>query len=104
LELPLIQELYEKNKDRNDIQIITLNIDSDEKLVEPFLKKNNFSFPSLFAKPFVERFEGPIGIPTTWIVDSAGNIRNELLGYSSSNSDWVAQTMKRIENVNSAAK
>jgi thiol-disulfide isomerase/thioredoxin len=104
LELPLIQALYEKTKDRDDIQIITLNIDSDETLVKPFLVKNNFSFPSLFAKPFVNKFAGPIGIPTTWIVDSAGNIRNEILGYSSSNSDWVAQTMKRIENVNSAAK
>jgi thiol-disulfide isomerase/thioredoxin len=104
LELPLVQALYEKIKDRADIQIVTLNIDSDDKLVEPFLKKNNFSFPSLYARSFVEKFAGSIGIPTTWIVDSGGTIRNEILGYSSSNSDWVAQTLKRIENVNLAAK
>jgi thiol-disulfide isomerase/thioredoxin len=99
LELPFIQELYEQNKNRGDIQVITLNMDADQNLVEPFLKKNKFSFPSLFAKSFMDKFAGSIGIPMTWIVDSTGTIRNETLGYSSSSSDWVSQTMKRIENV-----
>ena len=104
LELPLIQELYEKSKDRSDIQVITLNIDTDQNLVEPFLKKNKFSFPSLFGKSFMDKFAGSIGIPMTWIVDSAGTIRNETLGYSSSSTDWVSQMLKRIEDVKSAAK
>jgi thiol-disulfide isomerase/thioredoxin len=104
MELPLVQGLYEKSKDRSDIQVITLNVDSDRDVVEPFLKKNDFSFPSLFAKSFMDKFAGPVAIPVTWIVDSAGTIRNETLGYSSSSSDWVSQTLKRMEEIKSAAK
>ncbi len=99
LELPYVQELYEKSKGRGDIQVIALNIDSDQSLVEPFLKKNNYSFPSLFAKPFMESFAGSIGIPMTWIVDSTGTIRNETLGYSSSNTEWVSQMLKKMESI-----
>jgi thiol-disulfide isomerase/thioredoxin len=103
-ERPLVQELYEKSRERSDIQVITLNIDSEKNLVEPFLKKNNFSFPSLFATSFMEKFAGSVSIPMTWIVDSTGAIRNETLGFSSSNTDWVAQTLKRIEEVKSSTK
>lgn len=101
-ELPLVQELYKQSKDRSDIQVITLNVDSDQSLVEPFLKENKYSFPSLFAKSFMDGFAGPIGIPLTWIVDSSGKIRNETLGYSSSNTDWVGQTLKRMESIKTA--
>lgn len=103
-ELPLVQELYEKSRDRSDIQVITLNIDSEQNLVEPFLKENKYSFPSLFAKSFMDGFAGSIGIPLTWIVDSSGTIRHETLGFSSSNTDWVSQTLARMENTKSAAE
>jgi thiol-disulfide isomerase/thioredoxin len=96
-ELPLLQKLYEQIKDRSDIQVITLNVDSDPKLVEPFLKQNKYSFPSLFAKSFVDKFAGPIGIPMTWISDSSGTIRDQVLGFSGASSDWISQTLKRIE-------
>jgi thiol-disulfide isomerase/thioredoxin len=103
-ELPLVQELYEKSKDRGDIQVITLNMDSEQNLVEPFLKENKYSFPSLFAKSFMDTFAGSIGIPLTWIVDSSGTIRHETLGYSKTNTDWISQTLALMEDVKSAPK
>jgi thiol-disulfide isomerase/thioredoxin len=36
-ELPHLQKLYEQVKNRDDIQVITLNVDEDLSLVEPFL-------------------------------------------------------------------
>jgi thiol-disulfide isomerase/thioredoxin len=98
-ELPLLQKLYEQIKDRNDVQVITLNVDSDPKRVEPFLKKNKFTFPSLFAKSLVADFVGNIAIPTTWISDATGTIRTETLGFSGGGPDWVSQTLKTIENI-----
>ena len=86
-ELPHLQKLYEQAKDREDIQIITLNIDEDKSLVEPFLKSNNFSFPALFAQPFVEKFAGKIGIPTTWISDKTGTIYAASLYFGMAMSD-----------------
>jgi thiol-disulfide isomerase/thioredoxin len=104
LELPHLQKLYEQVKDRGDIQIVTLNIDEDQSLVEPFLKANNLSFPSLFAQSFVDKFAGKIGIPTTWISDQAGTIRMETLGFNGASPQWFEQTLKNIESVRSSAK
>jgi thiol-disulfide isomerase/thioredoxin len=104
LELPHLQKLYEQIKDRDDIQIITLNIDEDKSLVEPFLKSSNFTFPSLFAQPFVKTFAGSIGIPTTWISDKTGIVRLETLGYSGSGPQWLAQAINNIESINNSIK
>jgi thiol-disulfide isomerase/thioredoxin len=98
-ELPLIQKLSEKIKDRRDIQVIALNVDENTNLVVPFLKENGLSFPSLTAKSFVDGFAGHIGIPTTWVSDATGTICLETVGFSGSSSDWVAQTLKQIESV-----
>ncbi len=103
-ELPFLQQLYEQVKDRKDIQIITLNIDQDQSLVGPFLQKNKFSFPALFAASFVKEFAGSIGIPTTWISDATGTIRSEMLGFGGDGQDWIPQTLKQIESVRTAAK
>jgi len=103
-ELPHIQKLYEKTKNRSDIQILTLNIDQDRTLVEPFLKENNFSFPSLYARSFVEKFAGPIGIPTTWISDTAGKISFETLGFGGNGPQWLDQILNQLETVSGSAK
>jgi len=103
-ELPHLQKLYEQIKDRSDIQIITLNIDEDMSLVEPYLKSNKFTFPSLYSKPFVDKFAGSIGIPTTWISDALGTIRFESLGFGGDGTDWGPRTLNQIESVGSARK
>jgi thiol-disulfide isomerase/thioredoxin len=103
-ELPLLQQLYEQVKDREDIQVITLNVDQDQDLVGPYLQKNKYSFPTLFAESFVKGFAGPIGIPTTWISDSSGTIRSEVLGFGGNSQEWVPLTLKQMESVRAAAK
>ncbi len=101
-EAPLLQKLYEQIKDRGDIQVITLNVDEDVSLVEPFLKENKYTFPVMLAKSFVDGFAGPIGIPTTWIADTGGTIRFEVLGFGGDSGQWLDQTLKQFENVSSA--
>ncbi len=98
-ELPQLQKLYEQVKNRDDIQVITLNVDEDTSLVGPFLNENNYTFPSLLAETFVDGFAGSIGIPTTWVADAAGTIRIEHLGFGGSGEQWVQQTLKQMESV-----
>ena len=99
LEHPYLQKLYERIKDRDDIQLITLNIDEDRSLVEPYLKENKLSFPSIYANSFVKEFAGSIGIPTSWISDSTGTIRYESVGFGGDTSQWVENTLQQIESV-----
>ncbi len=95
VELPQIQKLFDQVKNRQDIQVITLNVDENPGLVEPFLKQNNYTFPSLFARSFVEDFAGP----TTWISDATATIRLETVGYGGDSGDWVQDTLSQIEGV-----
>jgi hypothetical protein len=88
-----------KPQGSGDIQVITLNIDQDAALVEPFLKQNKYTFPVLLAKPFVDGFAGPIGIPTTWISDAGGSIRLEVLGFSGDSEEWQQETLAQMQRV-----
>jgi thiol-disulfide isomerase/thioredoxin len=98
-ELPHLQQLYEQIKSRGDVQVITLNVDENQSLVEPYLKENKYTFPSLFAKSFVDGFSGPIPIPTTWTSDALGTIRLEALGFGGDGSQWVTRTLKQMESI-----
>jgi thiol-disulfide isomerase/thioredoxin len=98
-ELPHLQQLYEQVRNRGDVQVITLNVDENLSLVEPYLKENKYTFPSLFAKSFVEAFAGPIPIPTTWTSDALGTIRLEALGFGGDGSQWVTQKLKQMESI-----
>jgi thiol-disulfide isomerase/thioredoxin len=99
VELPHLQKLHDKLKDREDVQVITLNVDDNTGLIEPFLKENNYSFPVLLAKSFIDAFTGPIGIPTNWISDRAGSLRLESLGFSGDGEEWLKQTLEQMEKV-----
>jgi thiol-disulfide isomerase/thioredoxin len=52
-ELPKLEKLYEKVKDRSDLQILTLTIDEDLGAVAPFMKEKGYTFPVLPAYSFV---------------------------------------------------
>jgi thiol-disulfide isomerase/thioredoxin len=95
-ELPHLQKLYEKVKDRTDLQILTLNIDEDPGLVAPFLKENNCTFPVLPAYAFVFGLLDVVGIPQNWIVDSRGEWR-WTGGPDLTNSEWKSAILKQLE-------
>jgi thiol-disulfide isomerase/thioredoxin len=99
LELPHLQKLHDKVKEREDVQVITFNVDDNAGLVEPFLQENNYTFPVLLARSFVDEFAGPLGIPTNWISDRAASIRVESLGFGGDGEEWMKQALDQIEKV-----
>ncbi|MGC8760867.1 MAG: redoxin domain-containing protein [Bryobacteraceae bacterium] len=96
-ELPLLQKLYERTKDRTDVQVITFNIDEEAGLVAPFVKENGFTFPVLLAYDFVNRLLDVIGIPQNWLLDSKGMWIATQLGLDSTDSDWVNTMLGKLE-------
>lgn len=44
MELPYVQKLSEQMKESKDALILTLNIDEELGLVEPFMKENKYTF------------------------------------------------------------
>jgi len=97
-ELPHLQKLYEKVKDRTDIQILTFNIDEDLGLVEPFMKEKGYTFPVLPAFSFTLGLLDGIGIPQNWVVDPHGDWRWTQLGFDGA-PDWGESVVQRLESV-----
>ncbi|HEU5181350.1 MAG TPA: TlpA disulfide reductase family protein [Candidatus Polarisedimenticolia bacterium] len=97
-ELPHLQKLHEKLRGRSDVQLLTFNIDGNPGVVEPFMKKQGYTFPALPAGPYVTRFVGSVGIPRNWIVNREGTLISEQVGYGSQgDQQWIEQIMAQID-------
>jgi thiol-disulfide isomerase/thioredoxin len=81
-ELPYVERLQQRLAGRDDVQLLTLNLDFNPGLVKPYLRRNHFTFPSLFATAWYAKAVEEKSIPRTWVVDGAGVVRFEQLGFS----------------------
>ena len=97
-ELPHLEKLYRKLKDRSDLQILTLTIDEDPGAVAPFMKEKGYTFPVLPAYSFVTGLLDLVGIPQNWIVDSKGEWR--WTGAPAvPDAEWEDAMLKQLESV-----
>ena len=98
VELPLIQKLHERFKDRKDLAVVTLNVDQNPGLVEPFVRENGYTFPVVLATDHREGLGGGTTIPTNWIIDDTGTVRLESVGFSPAKADeWLENAVRRLE-------
>ncbi len=101
-ELPHLQKLYEKLKGRDDVVLLSLNVDNQVGIIEPFIKEKTFTFPVLPAYNFVSSLLDGISIPRNWIVDAKGKWQWEQLGFDSAETDWEIAVLAKIESVKAA--
>ncbi|MGH9443022.1 MAG: TlpA family protein disulfide reductase [Thermoanaerobaculia bacterium] len=96
MELPLLQDLYNRYSDRN-FTVLAINVDSDRARVEPFLKKNNLSLPTYFASPLDAATMTSNGIPTSIILKPSGEVEKAFVGYDPQiEKEWVAHIEKYL--------
>ena len=77
--LPIIENLYkEYGENKKDIIILGINKEKTNK-VKKFLKKNNYSFPTLIDKDsqVVEKYSVKF-VPTSFIIDRNGDIVEQI--------------------------
>ena len=81
-EIPHFIELYEQYKDKG-FAMVGISLDSTGiSVVKSFALKHRINYPILMADGQVAKEYGGItGIPTTFVIDSAGNIRRKYVGY-----------------------
>jgi thiol-disulfide isomerase/thioredoxin len=97
-ELPLLEGMYEKVKERADIQILTFNADENVGLVAPFVKEKGYTFPVLPAFSLVTGQLGLSGIPQNWIVDPKGGWGWTGGGFDSGDPNWMQEIMEKLES------
>jgi hypothetical protein len=96
-ELPHLQKLYDRIKDRKDIQLATFNVDDQIGAVAPFMKANNYTFPVLFAKSLVQQLAPSLTLPAKWVVDGNGVVVLQKLGREGDGEKWVDQLLEMLE-------
>jgi thiol-disulfide isomerase/thioredoxin len=102
-ELPELQRLQERIKGRADLAVVSLNIDENPGVVEPFMKEKGYTFPVVFAGALWESLKGEQSIPLNWIVDGEGVARSEHRGFGEGRGDaWLEAALAALEGKSEA--
>lgn len=96
LELPYVQKLSEQMKDNKDFLVLTLNIDDELGLVEPFMKEHKYSFTVIPAQSYAENL-GVFSIPRNWVISVDGKLSFEGIGFGSDGDGWMKTALEMIQ-------
>ena len=82
-EIPGFIELYNENKGKGFVVVgVTLDTGGSE-VVKGFVEKWGIHYPIVFAdKNTTKDYGGIMGLPTSFIIDRKGNIREKHIGYA----------------------
>lgn len=98
LELPYVEKLREQMKDRKDVVVLTLNIDEEVGMVQPFMKENKYTFPVLLGQAYADA-QDINSIPRNWVVSVDGKIVFEGIGFGNDGVEWMKKAAQVIEKV-----
>jgi len=98
MELPYVQKLSEQMKNNKDVLVLTLNIDEELGLVEPFMKENKYTFPVILGQTYAEGL-GVYSIPRNWVVSVDGKVLFEGIGFGNDGNEWMKKAMATIQKV-----
>ncbi|VAX21833.1 Thiol:disulfide oxidoreductase related to ResA [hydrothermal vent metagenome] len=95
-EMPSMQKLYEHFKGK-DFVMLTISIDENKSLVEPFMKELGLTFPVVFdPDQKVASIYKITGVPETFIIDKTGIITHHLLGPGEWNSPGIVSAFEEF--------
>ncbi len=87
IEMPSLETLHQRFKSKKFSLLAISNDMFGAKIVEPFVKAHNLSFPILLDQQLqASKKFGVVSLPTTFMIDPEGNIIGELRGAE----DWVS--------------
>jgi len=99
--LPRLQKLIEQYKDRKDIVFLSLNMDDNPGLIDPFMAGQKLTLIVLPAYNYVSDTLKVEFVPQNWIVSPDGVIRLKGVGYDFTER-WEQGIKDAIEKVRSS--
>ena len=94
-EMPSIQKLYEDYNNRVQFIFVTNDYFSE---INPFLKKNNYSFKVFRPQEAYPDFFNISSIPRTYLIDKEGHVVIDEIGAVNWNSDAVRNKIDNLLN------
>ena len=100
-EIPYLQRLAALLADRQDIVLLTLNVDDNPGLVAPFAARRELTYPVLYARDYAAEALPSMSLPISWIIGPDGDVRYEQIGFDSSadKDAWAAGVLALLERV-----
>ncbi len=92
VEMPSMEKLYQRFKEHG-FEMLTISVDKDQSLIEPFMNKYGLTFPVLLdpESKVAKRSYKTTGVPETFVVDRNGLIVHKAIGPR----DWATdETME----------
>ncbi|SET67889.1 AhpC/TSA family protein [Natronincola peptidivorans] len=78
--MPQLDEFHQANKNNNTV-VIAVSLLEDEKIVNTFVEKGDYSFPVLMDKTAESGFEYKVRFtPTTYLINTEGKIIDIIVG------------------------
>jgi thiol-disulfide isomerase/thioredoxin len=84
-EHPGIQELYDRTRERADVQVLTFSVDDDAASARQYMKEKGYTFPVVCAPELADKLFPYAGLPTSFVVNPQG-MRTSLYGFSTDSS------------------
>jgi hypothetical protein len=102
--LPEVQKLFEETKGQQDVVVLTMNLDSNPGLIQPYMAEKGFSFPVVPALALVDKLGVELSLPRNWIIGPDGKVMWEQHGFSVGEppSEWLRK--RALELMGGAAE
>lgn len=71
-EMPGIQRLHERWKERTDRVVLTISADMHPTLPRDYVQENKYTFPVVYGREIAEKFFPPVYFPQNWMIDPEG--------------------------------
>jgi hypothetical protein len=78
--------------------ILTLNMDRELSMIEPFVKKHKYTFTVIPAQSYLQGMSVN-GIPRNWVVSMDGKLKFEGVGFDGNGDEWMKQARAMIQKV-----
>lgn len=96
-EMPSIQVLHDKFKTDDEVLILTIEIEKNQKKAQEFMKRKKLNLPIFYPNSAIptELFNG--NLPTTIILDKEGNIVHSTLGMADYSGDEIVNFLNSLK-------
>ncbi len=95
--LPQVENLFARLKERDDVEVLSMNVDEDSTSIPAYMEKHRLTFPVVPAITFVGQLVGFLSVPRLWIIGADGKWLWEQVGYDAKGINWEMDVMEHLD-------
>ena len=97
VELPYVQRLHKSLENVPGLQVLTLNLDEDPRLVPGYMQAGGYTFPVIRSFELAEKIHSVSEVPQNWLIDPKG--RRSVQSLNGHGEVWLRRVRAVMERV-----